>query len=755
MRFGIRRSLQAKIITWSFVPTAFILLAVALVTYSAYQRVTTTLAIERDKEVTRLQASQLAVELSAYSQQLDTLARTAGMSRGNAASQQFALNDASDRLVIFDGGAVVLNSRGTVVATHPARPELLGRDWSGRAFFRRLLTAQGPVYSDILPDGPHGSEVISLAVPIFGDRGEFRGALIGMFQLGPTAVSSFYGTIVKLRIGEQGDTYLVDGNGRVLYDRDFARIGADVKAEPAVQLVLQGKTDAIRTKSAEGQDVVAGFSPVPGASWGVVTQQNLNTLAREFRNYGQFLLVLLMLGVLVPAVVVATGVQRITRPINDLIAASQEVARGTFGQSIVADSGDEIEELANQFNLMSAQLQRSYAQLEQQVAERSRALAAINSVAAAVNQSLDLEQVLADALDEIVEALQVDICTIYLLDDSARVLTMAVQRGLSPAFSESVKYQPLEDSFAGQVLRAQGAIVVNDVSNQADLQEIAARGGNFQSVVGIPLFSSGRVQGTLFVATREQRAFTQPDIELLNAIGTQIGVAAENQRLLAQARETATVAERQRLARELHDAVTQTLFSASLIAEVLPRLWERNPAEAQRRLAELRQLSRGALAEMRTLLMELRPTALLEAPMGDLMRQLAEAFNGRARVPVDLDVHFEACDPPAEVKVSFYRIAQEALNNVAKHAGAAEVRLSLHCSEEGIELAVRDDGAGFETANVTGDHLGLSIMSERAAAIGADLAIHTKPGQGTAVQVSWRPPAAPVPTQPASTPVAA
>ena len=151
----------------------------------------------------------------------------------------------------------------------------------------------------------------------------------------------------------------------------------------------------------------------------------------------------------------------------------------------------------------------------------------------------------------------------------------------------------------------------------------------------------------------------------------------------------------------------------------------------------LRQLSRGALAEMRALLMELRPKALLEAPMNELMRQLAEAFNGRVRVPVDLDVVCEGNDPPAEVKVSFYRIAQEALNNIAKHANATEVSLSLHCTGQGLEMAIGDDGIGFETGNITADHLGLTIMEERAAAIGADLAIRTAPGQGTEVMVSW------------------
>ena len=128
-------------------------------------------------------------------------------------------------------------------------------------------------------------------------------------------------------------------------------------------------------------------------------------------------------------------------------------------------------------------------------------------------------------------------------------------------------------------------------------------------------------------------------------------MAIENAQLYQQAQLAATIEERQRLARELHDAVTQTLFSASLIADVLPRLWERSPDEGHRRLEELRQLTRGALAEMRTLLMELRPAALVEVELSDLLRQLGEAFTGRARLPVQMDID-EGIEIPPDVKVS-------------------------------------------------------------------------------------------------------
>ena len=119
-------------------------------------------------------------------------------------------------------------------------------------------------------------------------------------------------------------------------------------------------------------------------------------------------------------------------------------------------------------------------------------------------------------------------------------------------------------------------------------------------------------------------------------------------------------AERTRLARELHDAVTQTLFSTSLIAEVLPKIWQRDPKEGMNRAGELRELTRGALAEMRTLLLELRPTALLEAKLGDLLHQLADAVTGRARIPVSVSVDGEGT-LPADAQIALYRFAQEAL----------------------------------------------------------------------------------------------
>ncbi|HFQ94375.1 MAG TPA: sensor histidine kinase, partial [Anaerolineae bacterium] len=196
-------------------------------------------------------------------------------------------------------------------------------------------------------------------------------------------------------------------------------------------------------------------------------------------------------------------------------------------------------------------------------------------------------------------------------------------------------------------------------------------------------------------------------------------------------------AERSRLARDLHDAVSQTLFSASLIAEALPRLWEKNPAEGRRRLEELRELTRGALAEMRALLLELRPLTLTEFSLEELLRQLAEAAVGRSRLQVDVVAVGEARPLPPNVQVAFYRIAQESLHNVGKHAGANQVTLRLDFQPEAVNLTVEDDGRGFDAQDTPPDSFGLNIMRERAAKISADFHIESEIGQGTRVMITW------------------
>ena len=206
--------------------------------------------------------------------------------------------------------------------------------------------------------------------------------------------------------------------------------------------------------------------------------------------------------------------------------------------------------------------------------------------------------------------------------------------------------------------------------------------------------------------------------------------------LAERAAEEAVTADRTRLARDLHDAVTQTLFSASLTAEVLPDLWDMDVAEAKKSTEELRQLTRGALAEMRTLLLELRPATLTQTRLSDLIKQLCEAFIGRSRLPITLNIEGD-CELPPEVQVAFYRIAQESLNNVFKYARASQVDVNLFLAPSYVHFETCDNGIGFDMSTTKPTSLGMRIMRERAEAIGAELQISSELGTGTCVAMTW------------------
>lgn len=385
----------------------------------------------------------------------------------------------------------------------------------------------------------------------------------------------------------------------------------------------------------------------------------------------------------------------------------------------------------------------AYRMLEQRVEERTRELATLFELSRRVAFTLELEPLLDLVLDSVKALIDSTSMSILSVEDG---LNSLAYRGPVPADHALPFHVEITTAWIDQAARnLQEPLILADVQDQtARLHILGEPGGaelksacrHIRSWMGVPLLNQERLIGVLSLAHRQPNHYSAHQAELAFALANPIAAAIKNARLYEQAQHAAAIEERQRLARELHDAVTQTLFSAGLIAEVLPRLWQRNQPEARRRLEELRQLTRGALAEMRTLLLELRPSALTEARLDELLRHLTEAITGRARTPVALEVEGDCLLPP-EVQVVFYRITQEALNNVAKHAQATQAVVRLCCRPNQVELVIADDGCGFELKNLSPEHLGLGIMRERADSIGAALTIQTQPGQGTRINVVW------------------
>ncbi len=390
-------------------------------------------------------------------------------------------------------------------------------------------------------------------------------------------------------------------------------------------------------------------------------------------------------------------------------------------------------------------LERVVEERTREIERRRRVAQSMRETLAVLNSDRSTAEILDHIVGQAIPLLTANAAAIYRLNPSAQSLRVSSAEGLDPDYVAQMEI-PVGKGPVGEAVLHRRPVAAPDlpgkfleISDQLDPVRrtlIGRLAAQFRALIAVPLIVKDEIYGGLVVFYREPREFSAEETALTVALGDQVALAIENARLRADLQETAVTAERTRLARDLHDSVTQTLFSVNLIAGVLPRLWERNPEEGRRRLEDLRELSRGALAEMRTLLLELRPTALLEMPLDALVQQLAEATMGRGRLPVAVSAEGQGSAPP-EVRLALYRIAQEALNNAAKHAEASRATVVVRWTPDSASLIISDDGRGFDPTSVSQAHLGLGIMRERADAIGAVLTVKSDVGRGTTVEVSW------------------
>jgi nitrate/nitrite-specific signal transduction histidine kinase len=736
-------SLRIKIIGWSFVPTVIILSAVAWFTFYSYQKVLGDLAVKQDWAIAQSKAVEAFTAIAKIVNgpvRPIILAIDIDYEKPPEARAQNILDQAQG-LEIFDGGIYFLDQQGKVYRTSPSQPGLIGQDWSDTPQFRYLVNnppGTSP-FTDIRTIGPNGKEIVCATWPMHNTQREFIGAGYYCFKIEPTTQSVLYNTLNGLDLGS--DVYIIDGNQRITFSPNPSQIGRDLSREASIQELLQGQKTSIQFHNAT-EEFVISYYPLNNIvddkmRWILIKEQSLSAIMQPTLPYQRFLLALLALGVIVPVLVTAYGVRHITDPIQKLIHASEQVTAGQFKHRIEVKTGDEIETLADQFNLMSAELDESYSSLEKKVADRTRELAIMNSILSVASRSLDIQEILEDALKIIVEQLGFKIGAAFKHAPDLATPTLVTQRGIEPTTARDiVEIDPIKNEV--NPVDHQSRVATFESKDFPDKKLYNELGlSDCKLLVYVPLSTKGRNLGFFILGKPEPGALATEELSLLSSIGQQIGVAMENAHLYEKAEQAATTAERTRLARELHDAVTQTLFSANLIADVIPRIWKRDPEEGMQSLEELRQLTRGALAEMRTMLLEMRPETLERVDLKSLLAQLADAFTGRVRVPVSLEIQGN-CELTHEVKIVFYRVAQEALNNIAKHSGARQVDVHLECQTGGMNMLIKDDGLGFDPGCITPEHLGIAIMRERANSIGASLMIESQPGQGTTVELDWR-----------------
>ncbi|MEP7189684.1 MAG: GAF domain-containing protein, partial [Roseiflexaceae bacterium] len=384
--------------------------------------------------------------------------------------------------------------------------------------------------------------------------------------------------------------------------------------------------------------------------------------------------------------------------------------------------------------IASTRLYQEAQLLAEQVKRRNEHLTVLNAVARMAVSTLDVDRMLAAVIEQIQQGFGYDHVELYTVEEDAEVLKLAARAGTF--LPNAIGYrQPLSQGLLGRAYRTGRTIQVDDVL--ADSEDLVADTIETRSEVCVPIVASGRVLAVLNLESRQVGAFTQEGVAVLETAADVLASAIENARLYQRAQEAAVLEERSRLARDLHDSVSQQLFSMTLTAQAARVQIEKNPARTAAQLERLQETAAAALAEMRALIFQLRPPGLSEQGLIAALQQHVAALGRREGLTVHLEVSGEERYARG-VEQAIYRIMQEALNNVVKHAGACNVAIALDLQPDRTTLRVADDGAGFDLAVLepsNGRHLGLISMRERAAEIGGSLDLHSCPGQGTQVVV--------------------
>jgi PAS domain S-box-containing protein len=397
-----------------------------------------------------------------------------------------------------------------------------------------------------------------------------------------------------------------------------------------------------------------------------------------------------------------------------------------------------LDELDERVQQRTMDLMRANESLRREVEDRVRLQAqerqqrayaeALRDTAAAMATTFDLGEVEDHVLVGVQRLVSHDLAAIVLVDESGRLELSKRQIAFGyevPELDDRAVLGSL--SIVRRLAASPGPAIIEEPDSAI---------GPAASVLGSRMRVGDKLVGYLFVESSTVGFYSEGHGDRLRAIADQAGPAILNSRLATRVSELAAAEERQRLARELHDAVNQTLWTAALTAEaVLSDLPE--DSELHQRVDRLRLLTRGALAEMRALLLELRPSELARVGLGEIIEQLITGLECRRTLDVTLELDEVELD--AETHLVFYRIAQEALGNIAQHSQATALRVGLTAGPP-VTLIVSDDGIGFDPEEVPGGHLGLTIMRERAESVGAELDVRTEPSVGTTIElVAGRP----------------
>jgi len=716
-----RLPLQRRIMVLVAGGLGLTLLAAALIGLPVIAQSTDRILEER-LVLARMQAANLDERLGVAVARLEGLASAVpwDFTPGPPAQARALLEASAARPGLFSGGFIVLDAVGRAV--WPER-------YSGIVFTDPVMqVALGgrPVVSGLLHFPPEGYPAVVMLVPLQNATGASVGALGGIIDLRQDTLTQL---IAPLAFGRTGHAVIVDRNGIVLAGTEvherFTRgehpdfFGALISTRRA----NIGRTPEVEDGVAKEMHVMA-FAPLAAGSWGLGFGQSEWEVFQHERHLQRQIL-LLGLGLLAVGIWFGwrdAGV--ITAPLRRLTGVAQRIARGDLESPIPPEAGHEVGLLAGALETMRDSLQRTRAELQHRadvIARKEREARALYDVSRAILSEPDVTAVLSTIASSARSLLGSDVSAVCLRNAESRLVPGAFD-GPAEAFQWG------DDPAACEQLAPDGGW-------QPGRECLFIRGEFRQMHVTATLRAGDRLVGYMCVGRAQPGAFKEEDAGLLTALASLAAIAIESAQLRERVQHLAVLEERERIGRDLHDSIIQSLYGISLALEHCQQLIASRSGQAVARLDGVIEALTRVIQEIRSYVMGLHPAGEEESLEAALLR-IVEEFRVNTLLPVEFQRAGGYPRLSREQRVHLQLLLREALANVARHAGAGRVVVKAGTQDGEFQLAVTDDGPGFDLeAASRGDGLGLRTMVERSRRLGGRLHIDTLPGGGTTVEV--------------------
>ena len=755
MKFQTNLTLRKKIVLFTALG---LILGIGLFSFLSMRAVNqATEAMLQDRLTTaRLMADYVDEALARARVEMEICAQAIGDDGVNDhfESRIAQLKDTYSRLSIYIHGIYLLNGDGRIVWSQPDITGIENADISFYPDISQVINDGETRISGLVSAPVTNTPVVFLVSPTGKGQQESKGVLAVAIDI---AQSSIGGFVQPIRLGQTGYVEIVDQNGIVVARTEpgpgLAPFEKSDHSGHFAALIAAGEptrgfchTCHIPVQKVERKDVLV-FVPLTEARWGVVIRQSEEEALASIRELRQSLFLLGTGAVVIIFLFVMITTRDVVSRIRGLTTASQRIAEGDLNSPVVTSGKDEVGLLAQTFDNMRAKLKVSYDELEQRTKELS-SLLSVSEILASLPDLPSLDEALNSALDKTLEIMKRNIGGIMLWDEGGEVLRYHIHHGLSQEYVQGV-YCHSGEGIAGRVAQTGKPIIEEDISaNPRAVHPGLIKAEELRAFASVPLISKDKVLGVLNIASRKTHKLSAGDVRLLEGIARQIATAIENARLHQEVQYKEQVRgellsellsiqeeERKRIARELHDETGQVLASLNASLEAAAGTLPVSTDKTRAILRKAQDLSISLLDGVHKLIYELRPTLLDDLGLVAATRWLVDSSLRTAGIMVSFKTSGRERRPAPRQETTLFRVIQEAVRNIARHAQASKAEVTLRFKKGTIEVCIRDDGTGFDVKEALSSRdrprgLGLLGMRERIELIQGNLSIRSQPGGG-------------------------